>query len=292
VSGRIRSVKPEWLADERLLRAGTDARVLSIALLLMADDYGRGRYIAEVMGPQVFPFEPEQSRVFREAFARLSAMGFVVLYKVRSQTYFAIVNWAKHQKVDKPGKPHVPEHLESLEELSRKSRETLEPDLDQRPTTNDQRPGEGGECEGRPSAPAADAALPLLSEPANDSRPQKPRKVDEAKAALKLALRDSFRASGETAAVITDGNLAKATVRVRDAVKDKLAPDIATAAQQLVVAARKTGGKWPWCLFDAQPYGRRGGQAGKHLRVAPATTGKDFADADDVDVQLERMGLQ
>jgi hypothetical protein len=285
-------VKPEWLDDEQLLRAGSDARVLSIALLLLADDYGRGRLIPERDAPRIFPFEPEPSRVFREAFAKLSAMGFVVRYLVRSQTYFAIVNWVKHQKVDKPGKPHVPAPLESIEELSRESRESLGPDQDQRPTTNDQDQRAGGECEGSLPAPAADAALPLASKPANDSRPQKPRKVDEAKAALKQALKENFRASGETAPVITDGNLAKATVRLRDAVKDKLAPDIATAAQQLVTAARKTGGKWPWCLFDAQPYGRANGQTAKHLRVAPATTGKDFADADDVDVQLERMGMQ
>lgn len=135
---RIRSIKPEWLEDEALLRAGLGARVLSVALILLADDYGRGRCIDAVLAGQVFPFEPEPSRVFRESLASLSDMGFVRVYEVRGQRYFAISNWSKHQKVDKPGKPHVPVPLDNTRESSRESRESLEtdPDLDLRISTS------------------------------------------------------------------------------------------------------------------------------------------------------------
>lgn len=141
---RIRTIKPEWLEDEQLLRAGSHARVLSIALILVADDYGRGRCIPEALAAQVFPFEVESSRLFRDALASLSAMGFVGIYRVREQRYFQIRNWARHQRVDKPGKPRVPapngndfsdletsgEPRESFSTESRQSRETLVPDLD------------------------------------------------------------------------------------------------------------------------------------------------------------------
>jgi len=141
---RIRTVKPEWLEDEDILRAGSDARVLSVALILLADDYGRGRCIPEALAHQVFPFDQEPSRVFRESLARLSAMHFVRLYEVRGQRYFEIRNWTKHQRVDKPGKPRVPppESNDSyvLEDSgdgratpandSGESREGLAPDLD------------------------------------------------------------------------------------------------------------------------------------------------------------------
>jgi hypothetical protein len=140
VSGRIRTVKPEWLEDEGLLRAGAHARVLSVALLLLADDYGNGRFIPEVMAAQVFPFE-ESSRVFREAFAALSGMEFVTSYEVRGQGYFHIRNWKAHQRVDKPGKPRVPgpeqangQHKTTTRETvangSRDCRETVAPDHD------------------------------------------------------------------------------------------------------------------------------------------------------------------
>jgi hypothetical protein len=43
MSRRIRSIKPEWLDDEKIAGASDEARVLSVALILMSDDYGRGR---------------------------------------------------------------------------------------------------------------------------------------------------------------------------------------------------------------------------------------------------------
>lgn len=141
---RIRTIKPEWLEDEQLLRAGCHARVLSVALILIADDYGRGRCIPEALAAQVFPFEPESSRVFRESLASLSAMHFVGVYRVREQQYFEIRNWTKHQRVDKPGKPRVPapkpsdfmeiessgDTRERFANHSGESRESLAPDLD------------------------------------------------------------------------------------------------------------------------------------------------------------------
>lgn len=134
---RIRSVKPEWLDDERLLTAGSDARVLSISLIILSDDYGRGRLTLSTPS-RVFPETPEN---FREAFARLSGW-YVEEYTVRGQRYFQILNWKKHQKVDKPGKPQVPppetstniespETPENFRETPENFRETLAPDLDQ-----------------------------------------------------------------------------------------------------------------------------------------------------------------
>lgn len=144
MTGRIRTIKPEWLEDEGLLRAGSDARVLSLSLVLLADDYGNGRCIPAVLAAQVFPFEPEPSRSFREALARLSEMGFVHLYEVRGQSYFSIRNWSKHQKVDHPSKPRVPGPnseekpvtSENHATSSRDSRETLDSDPD--PIRSDQ----------------------------------------------------------------------------------------------------------------------------------------------------------
>jgi hypothetical protein len=127
---RIRTVKPEWMEDEQLLRSGSDARVLSICLILLADDYGRGRFIPEVMASQCFPFTRESSRVFSEALAILSDVGFVTVYEVRSQRYFEIPNWDRHQKVDKPGKPRVPAPLDDSRESSRDILESLAPDHD------------------------------------------------------------------------------------------------------------------------------------------------------------------
>lgn len=149
MSGRIRTVKPEWLEDELLAGASDEARVLSIALILMADDHGRGRASIATIASGAWRYQMERddgahapevvaraSRALRE----LAAIGFVKLYEVARQRYYELPNWTKHQKVDRPGKPRVPVPCvtESLEDstsrecvasASRDIRETLATDL-------------------------------------------------------------------------------------------------------------------------------------------------------------------
>lgn len=181
MSRRIRTVKPEWLEDEVLAAASDEARVLSIGLILLADDYGNGRASMATIAAEVWRFALERddgahasevlekaSRAFRE----LVAKKFVGVWTVNGQRYYAIRNWLKHQRVDKPGKPLVPsppaglfdevnpEQIansgDSREGLSRVSipvRDTAAPDLDLRPgpKTNDL---EGTVAPAREDAPA------------------------------------------------------------------------------------------------------------------------------------------
>ena len=113
MAGRIRSVKPEWLEDERMSAASVEARLLSIALLLLADDHGRGRAHPSHVGLQVFPNDPNARETAGKALAELVAIEFITIYVVRGQTYFAVRNWARHQRVDKPGAPRVPHPSEA-----------------------------------------------------------------------------------------------------------------------------------------------------------------------------------
>ena len=103
---RIRTVKPEWLDDEKIVSSGSDARVLSVALILCADDYGNGRAHPLLMKSRIFPFETQE--VFDNALQRLIDIEFIHLYQKDDQHYYHINNWEKHQRVDRPGKPHVP----------------------------------------------------------------------------------------------------------------------------------------------------------------------------------------
>jgi hypothetical protein len=151
MSRRIRSIKPEWLDDEKIAGASDEARVLSVALILMSDDYGRGRaaLAAIAAGAWQYQLEREDGAHAPEILARASRalrelveMGFVTVYQVDGQRYFEIRNWSKHQKVDKPGKPQIPaprkpesldipEIRESLARVSREPPESLATDQDQ-----------------------------------------------------------------------------------------------------------------------------------------------------------------
>jgi hypothetical protein len=139
MSGRIRSIKPEWLEDEKMAFASSDARVLSVGLILLADDYGRGRANEVLLSAHVFPRE-KTTRTLARALFELEKMAFIKLYEVNEQHYYQIRNWTKHQKVDHPGKQQLPSPSESLAKSSRESRESLAPDRDHRPSTIDHRP--------------------------------------------------------------------------------------------------------------------------------------------------------
>lgn len=126
---RIRSIKPDWLDDELIATASSDARVLSVSLILLADDYGNGRASMVLLPGRVFPGKPPE--ILAKALEELARIRFVTLYEIDGQRYFSIRNWSKHQKVDKPGKPHVPGVPEKVIETLANLPEALAPDQDQ-----------------------------------------------------------------------------------------------------------------------------------------------------------------
>lgn len=105
---RIRTIKPEWLEDEALHEAGMPARIASVALVLLSDDYGNGRANLRRLAARVFWGEVGSVGLMESALSGLIRIGFLSLYNVRGQQYFHINNWAKHQRVDKPGAPRCP----------------------------------------------------------------------------------------------------------------------------------------------------------------------------------------
>jgi len=190
MAGRIRTLKPEWLEDEKLSMASIEARLLSVALLLIADDHGRGRAHPARLGLTVFLADSDGTETARRALAELEAIGYARTYTVRDQAYFEVVNWKKHQKVDKPSAPRVPapgdasnentgdspvarpsrDARETLGPSSRDPRETLATDPDLRPPISDPisptpDPREGG-AGGSVSMDETEIQSRLLSSPA------------------------------------------------------------------------------------------------------------------------------
>lgn len=106
MSGRIRSIKPEILDDEKTASLPSDAWRLFVSLWLLADDYGNTH--ASPKRIRAACFWALENVDFDAAMARLTADRLIVLYETDGQRYLHIVGWSKHQKVDKPGKPHCP----------------------------------------------------------------------------------------------------------------------------------------------------------------------------------------
>ncbi len=144
MAGRIRTLKPEWMENERLAASSDAARVLSVGLILIADDYGNGRagegYLIGQIWHATTDLDAARDRM-REGLRSLASIGYLSLYKCNGQTYFTLHGWARHQLVKNPSKPRVPapngcEIILSQETLRKSygdSPETLTPDHDHDP---------------------------------------------------------------------------------------------------------------------------------------------------------------
>ncbi len=140
---RARTLKPEWLEDEILAACDDSVRMLSAALILIADDYGNGRANPMLVASRAWPYAKDARESVEKAsrgIRELEQIGFLTTYQVGGQTYFSLRSWSKHQRVDHPSKPRVPAPVcvetkaestsrETLASVSRESSETLAPDL-------------------------------------------------------------------------------------------------------------------------------------------------------------------
>jgi hypothetical protein len=136
--GRIRSIKPDLLEDERAGKFDDLTWRLWVSSWLLADDYGDLRGDVGWLSCQVFWGREISEKLIKEVSKSVKALidaGMLRKYSVRGQTYMAISNWKKHQKVDHPGNPHVPRESEADSEIprndSREPRENLATDQDQ-----------------------------------------------------------------------------------------------------------------------------------------------------------------
>lgn len=149
MAGRIRSIKPEILDDEKTAALSHLEWRLFVSVWLIADDYGNFRGDPTFVMGQVLWAAGETRDAVRKALETLARVSLLTPYTVRGQSYCHVNGWDKHQKVSHAGKPRMPgpdeadpEQPESLmlrsgnpPEDFGESQETLLPDL--RPPTSD-----------------------------------------------------------------------------------------------------------------------------------------------------------
>lgn len=99
---RIRSVKPEFWADEDLAaQTSRDARLLYIGLWNLADEHARLRGDPRFLKGQVFAYDDDLSPAdIEHLVGELVAAGKVQRYRSGSSTYLFLPNLAKHQRLE------------------------------------------------------------------------------------------------------------------------------------------------------------------------------------------------
>jgi hypothetical protein len=102
---RIRTIKPEYWTDEKVVECSPTARLLFIGLWNFADDYGN----LERSSKQIkFRILPADAIDVEPLVQELIQVGLVWEYEVDGCKYLHIKGFAKHQKIEKRSKPRFP----------------------------------------------------------------------------------------------------------------------------------------------------------------------------------------
>lgn len=102
---RIRSIKPDFWTDEKIVELSFQARLLFIGLWNFADDDGRMVYSPKRIKMQIFPSD---SLDVSELIGEIQRNSMVVTYAFEGAEYLQILNFAKHQKIDRRNPSRLP----------------------------------------------------------------------------------------------------------------------------------------------------------------------------------------
>ena len=110
---RIRTIKPEFPQSETIGKLSRDARLLFILLWTFADDAGRARAASRMLASLLFPYDADAADLMDGWLSELEAAGCIVRYEVDGSHYLEIINWLKHQKIERPSDSKIPPFTEA-----------------------------------------------------------------------------------------------------------------------------------------------------------------------------------
>lgn len=109
--GRIRTIKPEFWTDDVVGSFKIEARLLFIAVWNLADDEGILRWSAPYLKGAVFPYDDEISvQQVGRMMESLTGSGVIFAYSGgrSSQPLAYVVNFHKHQRINRPSPSKLP----------------------------------------------------------------------------------------------------------------------------------------------------------------------------------------
>ncbi|WNO28426.1 hypothetical protein SEA_PSONYX_124 [Corynebacterium phage PSonyx] len=110
---RIRTIKPEFWRSPDIMELNFFQRLLYIGLWNLADDEGRGKFDPASIAADLFLTEFSLSphgtiTEVSNAFSEYSKRGMITIYEVKKRQFFQILNWADHQKPNRPSASKLP----------------------------------------------------------------------------------------------------------------------------------------------------------------------------------------
>ena len=105
---RIRTIKPEFWHDSKILRISIPARLFFIGLWNFADDNGVVEADPLQLRAQIFPCDDVDVGAPLD---ELEGVGLIQRFGSDGKQYAWVRNFRRHQKIDRPRKSNFPCHL-------------------------------------------------------------------------------------------------------------------------------------------------------------------------------------
>lgn len=105
---RIRTIKPEFWTDEKVIRCSMPARLLFIGVLNFCDDAANIEDSSLQLKVKIFPGDSFTVAEIDAMVQEHIDVGLSVRYEVQGRRYLHVVSFHKHQKPDHPTAPTCP----------------------------------------------------------------------------------------------------------------------------------------------------------------------------------------
>jgi hypothetical protein len=105
---RIRTIKPSFWGDEKVVELSFPARLLLVGLISMADDDGRFIATPQAILGYVYPHDTVTLREFDKWFQEVRQSKIVETYTSETRSYAWFPNWLKHQRINRPQPSSLP----------------------------------------------------------------------------------------------------------------------------------------------------------------------------------------
>jgi len=102
---RIRTIKPDFWTDEKIVELLFEARLFFIGTWNFADDNGNLQRSARKLKMQIFPADSVDCEPIIQ---RLLALGLLTEYSVNDDSYLHIVGFERHQVINRKSKSAIP----------------------------------------------------------------------------------------------------------------------------------------------------------------------------------------
>jgi hypothetical protein len=104
---RIRTIKPDFWTNEKILSVNPLTRLLFIGMWNFADDFGRMQFAPLGIKAKVFPNDEMSAADVRDMLNELCSADLLMIYSANDKEYIEITGW-DHQKIDKRQASKIP----------------------------------------------------------------------------------------------------------------------------------------------------------------------------------------